>query len=102
MSYQNTSILVVDDEADICEMVSEILKDNGYKVKTALSNKDLIPEDWGGNTQFLPISALKGDGIKKPTESELRNIIAARKSIVAKKKILKGLFLALKKQSLRL
>ena len=33
------------------------------KVKTALSNKDLIPEDWGGNTQFLPISALKGDGI---------------------------------------
>ena len=28
MSYQNTSILVVDDEADICEMVSEILMDN--------------------------------------------------------------------------
>ncbi len=42
MSYQNTSILVVDDEADICEMVSEILKDNGYKVKTALSKDSAI------------------------------------------------------------
>ena len=39
------------------------------KVKTALSNKDLIPEDWGGNTQFLPISALKGDGIKELLEA---------------------------------
>jgi translation initiation factor IF-2 len=35
------------------------------KVKTELSNKELIPEDWGGQTQFLPISALKGDGIKE-------------------------------------
>jgi N,N'-diacetyllegionaminate synthase len=34
--------------------------------------------------------ACKGNGIKKPTESELKNVIAARKSIVAKKKILKG------------
>ena len=39
------------------------------KVKTALSNKDLIPEDWGGDTQFLPISALKGDGIKELLEA---------------------------------
>ena len=39
------------------------------KVKTALSNKDLIPEDWGGNTQFLPISALKGDGITELLEA---------------------------------
>jgi len=39
------------------------------KVKTALSNKDLIPEDWGGNTQFIPISALKGDGIKELLEA---------------------------------
>ena len=34
--------------------------------------------------------ACKGNGIKKPTESELKNIIAASKSIVAKKKILIG------------
>jgi translation initiation factor IF-2 len=39
------------------------------KVKTALSNKDLVPEDWGGNTQFLPISALKGDGVKELLEA---------------------------------
>ena len=42
MSFQNTTILVVDDEADICEMVSEILIDNGYKVKTALSKESAI------------------------------------------------------------
>ena len=39
------------------------------KVKTALSTKELIPEDWGGQTQFLPISALKGDGIKELLEA---------------------------------
>ena len=39
------------------------------KVKTELSNKELIPEDWGGQTQFIPISALKGDGIKDLLEA---------------------------------
>ena len=39
------------------------------KVKTELSNKELIPDDWGGQTQFLPISALKGDGIKELLEA---------------------------------
>ena len=39
------------------------------KVKTELSTKELIPEDWGGQTQFLPISALKGDGIKELLEA---------------------------------
>ena len=39
------------------------------KVKTELSNKELIPEDWGGQTQFVPISALKGDGIKELLEA---------------------------------
>ncbi len=39
------------------------------KVKTELSNKELIPEDWGGQTQFLPISALKGEGIKELLEA---------------------------------
>ena len=34
--------------------------------------------------------ACKGTGLKEPTQSETKNIIAARKSIVAKKKILKG------------
>ena len=39
------------------------------KVKTELSNKELIPEDWGGQTQFIPISALKGDGVSKLLEA---------------------------------
>ena len=39
------------------------------KVKTELSNKELIPEDWGGQTQFIPISALKGDGINELLEA---------------------------------
>ena len=39
------------------------------KVKTELANKELIPEDWGGQTQFLPISALKGDGIEELLEA---------------------------------
>ena len=39
------------------------------KVKTALSGKDLVPDDWGGSTQFLPISALKGDGVKELLEA---------------------------------
>ena len=33
------------------------------KVKGDLAAKDLTPEDWGGNIQMVPISALKGDGI---------------------------------------
>ncbi len=39
------------------------------KVKTELSNKELIPEDWGGQTQFVPISALKGNGINELLEA---------------------------------
>ena len=37
INKNNTSILVVDDERDICLMVSEILQDQGYNVKTAVS-----------------------------------------------------------------
>ena len=35
MQKNKITILVVDDEADICNMVSEILKDVGYEVRTA-------------------------------------------------------------------
>ena len=33
------------------------------KVKGDLAAKDLSPDDWGGNTQMVPVSALKGDGV---------------------------------------
>jgi len=39
------------------------------KVKTELANKELVPEDWGGQTQFIPISALKGDGVSELLEA---------------------------------
>ena len=39
------------------------------KVKTQLSGKDVVPEDWGGDTQFIPISALKGEGIDELLEA---------------------------------
>ena len=38
------------------------------KVKGDLAAKDLTPEDWGGNIQMVPISALKGDGIDELLE----------------------------------
>ena len=34
------------------------------QTKKQLMEHDLTPEEWGGNTVFCPISALKGDGIK--------------------------------------
>ena len=36
------------------------------------------------------VEAALGDGLKKPTESELKNIVVVRKFIVAKAKIIKG------------
>ena len=42
MLKNKISILVVDDEVDICEMVSAILKDEGYQTKIAFSSKDAV------------------------------------------------------------
>ena len=39
------------------------------RVKNELSAKELIPDDWGGNTQFIEISALKGDGVDSLLEA---------------------------------
>lgn len=36
---------------------------NPDRVKTELGNHDVIPEDWGGDVPFVPISALTGQGI---------------------------------------
>ena len=38
---------------------------NPDRVKTQLSEHDLIPEDWGGQTMFVEISALRKEGIDK-------------------------------------
>jgi len=36
---------------------------NPDNLKTQLSEHELIPEDWGGDTQFVPVSALKKEGL---------------------------------------
>ena len=35
---------------------------NPDRVKQQLSDLDLIPEEWGGNTVYSPVSAKEGDG----------------------------------------
>lgn len=44
---------------------------NPDKVKSQLAELGLQPEDWGGDTMFFPISALKGEGIDKLLEGVL-------------------------------
>ena len=39
------------------------------RVKNELAAKDVIPEDWGGDTQFVHVSALTGEGIDKLLEA---------------------------------
>lgn len=34
------------------------------KIKQQMSKHKVIPEDWGGDVSFVPVSALKGDGIE--------------------------------------
>ncbi|MBX2835988.1 MAG: translation initiation factor IF-2 [Gammaproteobacteria bacterium] len=33
------------------------------RVKNELSQHDVIPEDWGGDVQFMPVSAITGEGV---------------------------------------
>lgn len=53
--------------------VNKIDKDGAdpEKVKRQLSEKQLVPEDWGGDTIFNEVSALKKTGIKELLESIL-------------------------------
>jgi len=39
------------------------------RVKNELAAKDVIPDDWGGDTQFVHVSAITGDGIDKLLEA---------------------------------
>ncbi|XOV85957.1 MAG: translation initiation factor IF-2 [Pseudomonadota bacterium] len=41
------------------------------RVKNELSSKGVIPDDWGGDTQFVPVSALTGEGIDDLLEAVL-------------------------------
>ena len=41
------------------------------RVKNELAAKEVIPEDWGGDTQFIPVSAHTGEGIDTLLEALL-------------------------------
>ena len=41
------------------------------KVKNELAAKDVIPEDWGGDTQFVNVSAVSGEGVSELLDSIL-------------------------------
>ncbi|MEE8059865.1 MAG: translation initiation factor IF-2 [Pseudomonadales bacterium] len=41
------------------------------RVRTELAAKDVIPEDWGGETQFINVSAHTGDGVENLLEALL-------------------------------
>lgn len=53
--------------------VNKIDKENAdpERVKQGLSKLEVIPEDWGGDTQFIPVSALTGEGVDALLESIL-------------------------------
>ncbi|MEK9891601.1 MAG: translation initiation factor IF-2 [Pseudomonadales bacterium] len=41
------------------------------RVKNELAAKEVIPEEWGGDTQFIPVSALTGEGVDQLLEAVL-------------------------------
>ncbi|HSC76839.1 MAG TPA: translation initiation factor IF-2 [Pseudomonadales bacterium] len=41
------------------------------RVKNELVQRDVIPDDWGGDTQFIPVSAHTGEGIDRLLEAVL-------------------------------
>src|SRR5690606_22336370 len=42
---------------------------NPDRIKTELTEFHITPEEWGGDTQFVPISALKGTGVDNLLEA---------------------------------
>ncbi len=58
-------------EVPIVVAVNKIDRENADqdKVKQELATHEVIPEDWGGDTQMIPVSALTGAGIDNLLES---------------------------------
>ena len=55
------------------------------KVKSELSAKEIVPEDWGGDTQCIPISALRGDGVE-----DLLEAVSLESEVLDLKAFIKG------------
>jgi len=69
------------------------------RVKNELVAKDVIPDDWGGDTQFIQVSAHTGEGIEQLLEAvslqaELQELTAvvdsAAKGVVVESRVDKG------------
>ncbi len=69
------------------------------RVKNELSAKEVIPEDWGGDTQFIPVSAHTGEGIDELLDalllqSEMLELTAAKnvpaRGVVVESRLDKG------------
>ncbi|MGD8176080.1 translation initiation factor IF-2 [Marinimicrobium sp. ARAG 43.8] len=69
------------------------------RVKNELAAKDVIPEDWGGDTQFIEVSAHTGDGIDELLEAvslqaeilELKAVVdAPAQGVVVEARVEKG------------
>jgi translation initiation factor IF-2 len=58
-------------EAPIIIAINKIDKENADpdRVKQELSKMEVIPEDWGGDTQFINVSAHTGEGVDELLES---------------------------------
>jgi translation initiation factor IF-2 len=66
-------------------VVNKIDKENADpdRVKQELSKFEVIPEDWGGDTQFINVSALTGEGVDNLLESiSLQSEILELKAVV--------------------
>jgi translation initiation factor IF-2 len=60
-------------EVPLIVAVNKIDKDGADpdRVRNELAAKDVIPEDWGGDTQFVNVSAHSGEGIEELLDSVL-------------------------------
>ena len=60
-------------EAPIVVAVNKIDREGAdiERVKNELAARDVIPEDWGGETQFVGCSAITGEGVEKLLEAIL-------------------------------
>ncbi|MBT7669867.1 MAG: translation initiation factor IF-2, partial [Bdellovibrionales bacterium] len=58
-------------EAPIIVAINKMDKEgvNPDRIKQELVELEITPEEWGGDTQFIPISALQGDGVDNLLEA---------------------------------
>ena len=69
-------------EVPLIVAINKIDKENAdrEKVKNDLAANNVVPEDWGGDTIFIPISALTGEGV----DSLLDSVVLQSKSAGSK------------------